>query len=50
MNQDQLETLLMQIGYDLQELKKQLAMTNERLKEHIMQFDAHSEPVKNRQD
>jgi len=45
MNQDQLETLLTQIGYDLQELRKELAMQKHNLQEHIKQFDAHSEPI-----
>ena len=45
MNQDQLEILLTQIGYDLQELKEELTITREGLKEHIKQFDAHKEPI-----
>ena len=45
MNQDQLETLLLQIGLDLTDLKKQLAITNNNLKEHIEKFDAHKEPI-----
>lgn len=45
MNQDQLEIIINQIGYDLQELKKQLAITSQRLEEHIIKFDAHKEPI-----
>lgn len=45
MNTDQLETIINEIGFDLQELKKELALQKEQLTQHIKEFDAHKEPI-----